>query len=582
MFVKRTVIALAILCGCAADPDASMLSQPSAAFELMSTAPDVAAPLWVRSPIVLSFSAPLDVASVSAGVRLDAAGGPVDFTHQVDGALLSLQITTPPPSPATLTLTISESLRDQTGRPAPATTRSWQLPLWRTHSADGASARAPKLAHARGATWLAWEGDAFIQLAEHTEQGLCNVEALPVEAGALLSDLVIDADGSPVIAWRAAAAHVARYSASGWQALDVGLDAAIAADQALGPRLAVTDQGALLVAWPTDTGVELFSWSLAGPWQRVAPATTAAARGVDLAWSASGAVLALLVDVDRAGNRDLQVQRFEAGAWRVLTDALEYDRNNDVPELAVEVGSDGAPLVAWTEVSDGLSRLYVSRFSDAAGSFQKLGAALNVGLESDAVGLSLDASAVVGFQEVSAGEAASYVARWQGSGFVVLGGSLGGRAGPAIALDQRAQPLAAVARADTGGIELHQYNESPVQPYGLSERKPQPCTLPLDSDPTFPKLLSQTACYTDLATQSAAAGWIPYDLNSPLWSDGAFKRRFFSIPDNTTIGFTASDAWELPVGTMLAKEFLAAARPRRSGESLHRRDAPHDQALRAG
>jgi uncharacterized repeat protein (TIGR03806 family) len=79
--------------------------------------------------------------------------------------------------------------------------------------------------------------------------------------------------------------------------------------------------------------------------------------------------------------------------------------------------------------------------------------------------------------------------------------------------------------------------------------------LPADSDPAFPHQLSQTGCYADLKTQTVADGFIPYDINSPLWSDGASKRRFLSIPENSHIGFTTSDAWELPVGTMLAKEF---------------------------
>lgn len=572
-----TICSLVSLWGCASDSGAVAGAEPvggetAVALELMSAAPDFAAPLWARSPIVLSFSAPLDASSVSAGVRVETAAGPVAFTHRVDGAVLSLEIATPPLAPSMLTVSIGSELRDQAGRAALPTSRSWQLPLWRTSPADGASARAPKLAHgkARDATWLAWEseanGAAIIQVAQYAEQALRNVDALPVEAGARLSDLVIDGQDRPVVAWAAATAHVARHDGSGWQLLEGGLEGALAPGQE-GPRLALGDQDAIVVAAPTSGGVELASWTLAGPWQRIAPAwqplatmTMPAPLGVhalDLAWSASGAVLAALVE--HAGGRDLQVHRLEAGAWRPLAEAVEHERGDDVRELAIDVSPDGAPFVAWTEVSDGMSRLYVAQYSAEAGAFQGLGPALNVVLESDIEQPSLAAGAgtapVVGFQEWSGGEGASYVARWNGSSFEVLGGSLGGRTGPALALGSHGEPLAASVRADSGVIELHHYNESPELPFGLERRKPPPCTLPLDSDPAFPRRLSETGCYAELGSKTIADGWISYELNSPLWSDGAFKRRFFSIPDNSTIGFTENEAWEMPVGTMLGKEF---------------------------
>jgi uncharacterized repeat protein (TIGR03806 family) len=48
---------------------------------------------------------------------------------------------------------------------------------------------------------------------------------------------------------------------------------------------------------------------------------------------------------------------------------------------------------------------------------------------------------------------------------------------------------------------------------------------------------------------------VPYDVRSPLWSDGAGKRRFLMVPDAATIGFRASGAWDMPIGTILVKEF---------------------------
>ncbi len=72
---------------------------------------------------------------------------------------------------------------------------------------------------------------------------------------------------------------------------------------------------------------------------------------------------------------------------------------------------------------------------------------------------------------------------------------------------------------------------------------------------TFPLTLSATGCFADLATRAPAPGLVPYDVQSPLWSDGAGKRRFLVLPDGATIGHHAPGAWDFPVGTILVKEF---------------------------
>lgn len=71
----------------------------------------------------------------------------------------------------------------------------------------------------------------------------------------------------------------------------------------------------------------------------------------------------------------------------------------------------------------------------------------------------------------------------------------------------------------------------------------------------FPLTLSATGCFDDLASRHPAPGLIPYDVQSPLWSDGATKRRFLVLPPDGTIGYTAAGGWDLPTGTILVKEF---------------------------
>ncbi len=71
----------------------------------------------------------------------------------------------------------------------------------------------------------------------------------------------------------------------------------------------------------------------------------------------------------------------------------------------------------------------------------------------------------------------------------------------------------------------------------------------------FPKLLSQTGCVDPKDATKPAPGVIPYDLISPLWSDGAKKERFLAIPDGTTITINADGDWDLPKGSIAMKTF---------------------------
>src|SRR6185503_11128590 len=55
-----------------------------------------------------------------------------------------------------------------------------------------------------------------------------------------------------------------------------------------------------------------------------------------------------------------------------------------------------------------------------------------------------------------------------------------------------------------------------------------------------------------------AAGLIPYDVNSPLWSDGADKQRFMALPDSQAIAIVGDGDWDLPVFSVLMQTFSVA------------------------
>jgi glucose/arabinose dehydrogenase len=56
------------------------------------------------------------------------------------------------------------------------------------------------------------------------------------------------------------------------------------------------------------------------------------------------------------------------------------------------------------------------------------------------------------------------------------------------------------------------------------------------------------------ATQRA----FPYDVQSPLWSDGARKQRWLVLPEDATIELTPTGPWHFPDGTVFVKQFSMA------------------------
>ena len=59
----------------------------------------------------------------------------------------------------------------------------------------------------------------------------------------------------------------------------------------------------------------------------------------------------------------------------------------------------------------------------------------------------------------------------------------------------------------------------------------------------------------DLANLEYASDVIPYDLNTPLFSDYSFKDRLIKLPEGEVIEYTDQDVFDFPVGTMIFKTF---------------------------
>ena len=71
----------------------------------------------------------------------------------------------------------------------------------------------------------------------------------------------------------------------------------------------------------------------------------------------------------------------------------------------------------------------------------------------------------------------------------------------------------------------------------------------------LPPTLSELGVFADLAALTPAAGVVPYSTASPLWSDGALKRRWVILPAGAEVGFDPVEPWDYPAGTVFVKHF---------------------------
>ncbi|MEI9863857.1 MAG: Ig-like domain-containing protein [Limisphaerales bacterium] len=102
------------------------------------------------------------------------------------------------------------------------------------------------------------------------------------------------------------------------------------------------------------------------------------------------------------------------------------------------------------------------------------------------------------------------------------------------------------------------------QPYGLNTNPPVTAFLnmPTTSSGSLPALLSGTGAFGNTPNRTPAGGLIPYVPNTPLWSDAAVKSRYLAVPNNggiitanEQIGFSPTNSWTFPAGTVFVKNF---------------------------
>jgi len=93
-------------------------------------------------------------------------------------------------------------------------------------------------------------------------------------------------------------------------------------------------------------------------------------------------------------------------------------------------------------------------------------------------------------------------------------------------------------------------------PYGIPYRDPATGINIPTVAAGLPATLSATGLFQNpVSAMNPVAGMIPFGVNSPLWSDGAVKKRWIVLPGTARIAFTATGEWTFPTGTILVKHF---------------------------
>ncbi len=73
-----------------------------------------------------------------------------------------------------------------------------------------------------------------------------------------------------------------------------------------------------------------------------------------------------------------------------------------------------------------------------------------------------------------------------------------------------------------------------------------------DSPSTFPRKLSGSGLFTDVARHRVAPGVVPFSVNAELWNDNGVAERFVALPGESTI-LTSNSPWQYPKDAVLAK-----------------------------
>jgi hypothetical protein len=523
--------------------------------------------MWIHDPIRVVFSQPLDLATATASAfqLTDADGTPVAVSIDVPGdrTVAILQVDRELAMTGELHLSV-DGVATEHGD-VPAVEAAWTAPAWQrpTGAPDPAPPQRPAIATLPdGAIVVAWKTTGGRLVVAAIRDGAWTTLGDPLGDDVDAPAIAVDGSQRVIAAWREPGAiRASRWDGAQWTALpSPGAGQAPALASAAEPFLVFRNASTVRVR------------RLAGDdWQPVG--ADIADTAIDTPSIAADGTTVAVAYLD--GSHRLRVRVADAGgAWTAGPPIAVPNppAGQGDPDHALAV-IDGTAVVAYDWYTPHSWSAHVAQLSGAT--WDELGRELDIDPGGDARGVALGADAdgapIVAWAELSDGAQRGHLARWDGDAWVPLAADtwvddpLRTATRPALAIARGRAPVVIYQSAAFGT------GANAPRPFELARRNgprgPRPglgtpgssagCTLPA----TPPETLSATGCFTIAdghATPNAAL--VPFDLNDELWSDGAVKRRWVVVPDGETLTPTG-DAWQVPVGTTLVKEFGIETKP---------------------
>lgn len=460
------------------------------------------ADVWIRDPVWVRFSEPIDVATVTPE-RIVVSSAEVaslakELSLSADGLTLSITLTQQPVLPATLTVALSRDIATADGRrlASPGSSWWWKLPAWQAVggalNADPArDAAQPRIVVGPEGPLVAWR-EAAAGVSEVYVAGWIDGAWVPL-GGALNHGpgnfagrvrVAVDPTGAPVAVWAEWHGddwnvYAKRWDGSVWAALGAGPLDADAARHAHGVDV-VGDGAGLWATWneAADDGMHINVRRWDGTdWTPVGGSAT------DPAWNAVGPSIALGQD----GNpvvavtlwcedtlQDVRVARWTGAEWVALGGVVDVvaGRHADVQNVAVDL--DDAPIIVWEEsdIVDGEKtgvQIHAKRWDGAT--WVSLGGPLNVGdvavYYAYDPALTIDAAGrpVAVWREGSAAGIRVFAKRWTGASWETMGGPVSDRWSelPDVAVDEEGVVYVTWYEwaDDTATVFVKRFNELP-------------------------------------------------------------------------------------------------------------------------
>jgi uncharacterized repeat protein (TIGR03806 family) len=131
---------------------------------------------------------------------------------------------------------------------------------------------------------------------------------------------------------------------------------------------------------------------------------------------------------------------------------------------------------------------------------------------------------------------------------------------PAMSLARAHAAAAALIALGAGcGAESGPDPGPPSRPLNVSCFAP--ARVPEMGSEGLPPRLSATGCFDPADPTRPLPALIPYEVNAPLWSDGAAKERWLALPEGARVSITPEGDFELPPGSVTVKTFQIGGRP---------------------